>query len=144
MVNSTNTALSDISRSLSLRQTILFTQKRLKTYFTDFKNLDLTINVNSQNQNHLKDSLYGIECFFKKFKNIIDILNDKNKEWAELQKTLSTDELKDELNIFQRFLLNDNFLEDFGKATDILMTLETKKLELCDLLKIHEPTQNQI
>jgi len=75
-MTNTNTPLSDMSRSLPIRQIIILTQKRLRTYFIDLKNMDLSlsntnINTNAQNQNRLTDIKYGVECLIKKFKKLL-------------------------------------------------------------------------
>jgi len=84
-------SLLDLSKSISIRQVILITQKRFKTYISELKILSLAIDnskYQAQNHDHLKDINYVVECFIKKLKNIIETFNEKNKEWGEIQKTL--------------------------------------------------------
>jgi len=106
----------EFSKSYSIRQAIQSTVKRLYGYFENLKREDLTVNLNNINSVDEKISLIQRKLLIlynivKKLKNCYESLTEKEKEIINLQKSLSGDELKSELVVYQRFLSKENFCE---------------------------------
>jgi len=107
----------DISESLQIRKIISLTSKRFLYHYSDLKSTDLNIAIN--NTLPKEQNLIRLKDFTKKIKTCIEMLLHKNEDWTQLRKSLSGEEKKEELAVYNKFVSENNFLEMIGEAQDI-------------------------